>query len=99
MAKLEGSMAKGYIFDEALGLCIEYKQCFRAMRCCVWDSNKKKGVIREILERQPKPHTLQVILHIHMCVQTTNYCFHGEIEDLHIFNKPNIPLMIIVFSF
>jgi hypothetical protein len=42
MANLEGNMAKSYIFDEALGLCIEYKQCFRAMRCCVWDVNKEE---------------------------------------------------------
>jgi hypothetical protein len=54
MAKLEGS--------ETLGLCIEYKQCFRAMRCCVWDANKEERVIKETLERQPKPHTLPLIV-------------------------------------
>jgi len=35
-------VSKGYIFDEALGLCIEFNQCFKAMRCCVWDVNKEE---------------------------------------------------------
>jgi len=32
MWKLEGSMVEGYIFDEALGLSIEYMEAFTAIK-------------------------------------------------------------------
>ncbi len=44
MCKPEASMAEGYIFDEALGLCTKYMESFCATRRCVWDVNEE-GVV------------------------------------------------------
>jgi hypothetical protein len=55
MCKLEGNMAKGYIFNEALGLCTEYMGSFHATRRRVWDANEKERVGGEVLEGVSKP--------------------------------------------
>ena len=46
-AQLEGSMARGYIMDDALGFCIEYMQNCSVMTCCVWDDKRKPSRMRE----------------------------------------------------
>jgi hypothetical protein len=60
MSKLEGSIAKGYIFYETLGLCTKYVQGFGATSMHVWDANKKEGVSGKVLHGTPKPHTLSM---------------------------------------
>jgi len=37
VGKPKGNMVEGYIFDEALGLCIEYMERFGATRKCLCD--------------------------------------------------------------
>jgi hypothetical protein len=54
MCKPKGNMAKGHIFNEALGLCIEYMESFHATRRHVWDANEE-GVDGEVLEGVSKP--------------------------------------------
>lgn len=71
MSKPKGSMAKGYIIDEALGLCTKYMQKFGETRQFIWDPNEKEGVAREVLEGVPTPQTLSVQLgdaaHTYVC--------------------------------
>jgi hypothetical protein len=55
MCKPEGNMAKGCIFDEALGLCTKYMERFGATRRHVWDANEVEGVAEEVLEGVSKP--------------------------------------------
>ena len=40
----EGSMAEGYIVEEALGLCTEFLQGFRHTRTRVWDVQEEPGI-------------------------------------------------------
>lgn len=40
----EGCMAKGYIVEEALGLCTEYLQGFPYMQQRVWGDEEKAGI-------------------------------------------------------
>lgn len=47
-------MAKGHVFNEALGLCTEYLESFHATRRHVWDVNEE-GVDGEVLEGVFKP--------------------------------------------
>jgi len=71
MVKLEGNMAKGYIFNEALRLCIEYMQGFSATMCHVWDANEDEGVVGEVLECVLRPCTVSQHLrnttHLYVC--------------------------------
>jgi len=60
MCKLEGNMAEGYIFNEALGLCTEYMESFCATRRRVWDANEEEGVVKEVLEGVSKPQALNM---------------------------------------
>jgi hypothetical protein len=39
---LKYNMAKGYILDEALGLCIKYMERFVATRRQVWDVDEEE---------------------------------------------------------
>jgi hypothetical protein len=50
MCKPKGNIIEGYIFDEALGLCIEYMERFGAKRKCVWDTYEEERVAMEVLE-------------------------------------------------
>lgn len=50
MARPEGSMAEGYIRDEALGFMTEYMSSFDAIQRRVWDENEEEGVVGEVLE-------------------------------------------------
>lgn len=40
----EGSMAEGYIVEEALGLCTEFLQGFQHTRTRVWDAEEEPGI-------------------------------------------------------
>ncbi len=50
MGKPKGNMVKGYIFDEALGLCTEYMERFAATRKCLWNAYEEEKVTEEVLE-------------------------------------------------
>jgi hypothetical protein len=46
----ETSMAKGYIYDQTLGLsCIEYMQKFMHVQHQTWDANEKNKMCDEML--------------------------------------------------
>jgi hypothetical protein len=49
MARLEGSMTKGYILKETLGFVIEYLHEFEHVTRRVWDA-KEKGISGKVLE-------------------------------------------------
>ncbi len=74
MCKLGSSMAKGYNFNEALGLCIKYMQGFGLTTRPIWDVNEEEGVAREVLEAVGKCKTYRCsceMLHICMCARIT----------------------------
>jgi hypothetical protein len=50
-ARLEASMASGYVMDETLRFVIEYMQMFTHVRHQVWDVDDEEGVYGEVLER------------------------------------------------
>lgn len=71
LCKPEGSVVKGYIFDEALGLYTKYMQNFQTMRRHIWNVNEEEGWVGEDLEGVPKPKTLiielQNIARLYVC--------------------------------
>lgn len=78
MCKPKDYMAERYIFDEALGLCIEYMQNFEATRRRIWDVNED-GVGEEVLDQSmPKPRhlTLQLwdVAHLYVCETLVVWC-------------------------
>jgi hypothetical protein len=86
MAKPKGSMAKGYIVDETLGLYNKYMLGFRATQQCIWDVDEEEGVAGEVLESMCKPHTLTEGLHdIAMCkfAMTTRLCQICKCKCVH----------------
>jgi len=62
MCKPKDNIIEEYIFDEALGLCIEYMERFGAKRKCVWDIYEEERVAKEVLEGISKSRTLCVQL-------------------------------------
>ena len=54
----EGSMAEGYIVDEALGLCTEYLQGFPYTRRRVWDDEEELGMSGVQLQGKGKPRRM-----------------------------------------
>jgi hypothetical protein len=50
MARLEGSMAEGYMVEETLGFIIEYLHEFEHVCKRIWDAKEKEGVFGEVLE-------------------------------------------------
>jgi len=54
MCKPKGSMVKGYIFDEALGLYTKYIEAFTTTKRHVWDANEEEGLVGEVLDGVPK---------------------------------------------
>jgi hypothetical protein len=78
MCKPEDCMAEGYIFDEALGLCIEYMQSFEATKRHIWDVNEE-GVVEEVLDQGTPKHrhlTLQLwdVAHLYVCETLVVWC-------------------------
>jgi hypothetical protein len=53
-AKLEGYMAMGYMYDEALGFCTKYLPLYEHTRR-MWDSDEELTNVGEIFEGKPKP--------------------------------------------
>ncbi len=49
-ARPEVYMAFGYMYDEALGFCIEYFALYLHMCCRMWDINEEEADIDEVLE-------------------------------------------------
>jgi len=49
MAKLEGCMALGYMYDEALVFTIEYVALYPHTRCRIWDVNEEEVDVGEVL--------------------------------------------------
>jgi hypothetical protein len=50
MARLEASMAEGYVKDECIGFVTEYLQRFDATQRRVWDADEEYGDVEEVLE-------------------------------------------------
>jgi len=48
-AKLEGCMALGYMYDEALGFMTKYLALYLHMKCQIWDANEEEVDAREVL--------------------------------------------------
>jgi hypothetical protein len=71
MCKLEGKMAEGYIFYEALGFYTKYMEAFTTTKIRVWDVSGEEGVAKEVLEGMPKARELnmdlQNIAHLYVC--------------------------------
>ena len=66
-AILKGSMAQGYIMDEAMGFCIDYMQ-----HCCknehrMWDDKEESTINSEVIERNVRhrllPDELRCFIH------------------------------------
>jgi hypothetical protein len=49
-AKPEGSMARGYTIEEALGFCTEYMQDCELTRRRTWDDEEEVGAKSEVVE-------------------------------------------------
>ena len=49
-AQPEGSMARGYMIDEALGFCTEYMQDCELTRRRIWDDNEEPAAKSEVVE-------------------------------------------------
>jgi hypothetical protein len=49
-ARLEASMALGYVLDETLGFVTKYMQMCTHVRRRVWDADEEEGVYGEVLE-------------------------------------------------
>jgi hypothetical protein len=48
-AKLEGCIALGYMYDEALGFCIKYFALYLHTTCRIWDVNEEEANAWEFL--------------------------------------------------
>jgi hypothetical protein len=62
MARLEASMAEGYLKDECLGLVTEYLQKFDVVHQRVWDPEEEYGDVEEVLEGAGIPYIMTVEL-------------------------------------
>lgn len=58
LAKPEGSIARGYQVEEALGFITEYMAAYRPTSRRVWDDKEDPTMIDEILEGKGKPRVL-----------------------------------------
>ncbi len=47
--KIEACMASGYMYDEALGFCMEYFALYPHIRHHIWDANEKETNVGEVL--------------------------------------------------
>jgi hypothetical protein len=50
MARFEGSMVEGYIWDECLSFIIKYLQRSEVVQWHIWDVKEEKGDVGEVLE-------------------------------------------------
>lgn len=70
MSQLEGSMVKGSVLDETMGFVIEYLQEFQHVPKIIWDVEKEKGVVGEVLkgvvEKVVLSSTLRDLAHIYV---------------------------------
>jgi hypothetical protein len=58
MARLEASMAEGYLKDECIGFITEYLQRFEAVQRRVWDAEEEYGDAEEVPEGTRKPYVM-----------------------------------------
>jgi hypothetical protein len=58
MARLEASMAEGYLKEECLGFVTEYLQSFDVVQRHVWDAEEEYGDAEEVLEDIGKPYMM-----------------------------------------
>jgi hypothetical protein len=56
--KLEGYMAMGYMYDEALGFCTKYLSLYEHTKRRMWDTDEELANVGEVFERKPKPRIL-----------------------------------------
>jgi hypothetical protein len=72
--KPKACMASGYMYDEALGFCMEYFSLYPYTRCCTWDVNEEEANVGEVLVGNEKLKRLSMIemecIHEHVI---TNY--------------------------
>jgi hypothetical protein len=62
MARLEASMAEGYVKDECIGFVTEYLQRFDVVHRWVWDADEEYGEVEEALEGAGKSYMLSFAL-------------------------------------
>jgi len=72
MARLEASMAEGYICDECLGFVTEYLQSFEVVQRRVWDVDDKEGDVGEVVKGVGTKFVMSPTLRdlAHQCVLT-----------------------------
>jgi hypothetical protein len=72
--KPKACMASCYMYDEALGFCMEYFALYPHTRCCIWDANEKKVDVGEVLVGSGKLKKLYMIemecIHEHVITNT-----------------------------
>jgi hypothetical protein len=62
MARLEVSMAEGYLKDECIGFITEYLQRFDVVQRRVWDADEEYGDVEEVPEGARKPYVMNAAL-------------------------------------
>jgi hypothetical protein len=58
MARLEASMAEGYLKDECIGFITDYLQRFDVVQRRVWDAEEEYSDAEEVLEGAGKPYIM-----------------------------------------
>jgi hypothetical protein len=58
MARLEASMAEGYVKEECIGFVTEYLQRFDVVQRRVWDADEEYGDVEEALKGAEKPYMM-----------------------------------------
>ena len=59
-AQPEGSMARGYSMEEAIGFCTKYMQNWSVTARRVWDDTKKPSMNEELLEGKERRRVLDL---------------------------------------
>ena len=85
-AQPEGSMATGYIMDEALGFCTEYMQQCNLTERKVWDDKEDQAMNDEVIEGKGRQRALSTDLRqwVHEFVLTNAeplQCYKEYITD------------------
>ena len=71
----EGSMARGYIMDEALGFCTEYMQNCSVTTRRVWDDTKEPCMNSELLEGKGRRRTSPIFFFLYVLNYPHNLFF------------------------
>jgi hypothetical protein len=57
-ARLEATMAEGYMKEECIGFIMEYLRRFDAVQRRVWDAEEEYGDAKEVLEGARRPYVM-----------------------------------------